>query len=51
MKLSHTTIYVTDQDRALRFYTEVVSPEEPDGTQLLLAKADHPVGKVYQEAL
>jgi len=66
---------VDDQDKALKFYTDVlgfvkkldfpagkfkwltvVSPEEPEGTQLLLAPADTggfhgPAGKTYQEAL
>ena len=56
MKIKLTTLYVDDQDKALRFYTEVlgfakkadfsngpyrwltvVSPEEPDGTELQLA--------------
>jgi len=29
----------------------VVSPEEPDGTQLLLEPNDHPLAKAYQEGL
>jgi catechol 2,3-dioxygenase-like lactoylglutathione lyase family enzyme len=29
----------------------VVSPEEPDGTQLLLEPNDNPIAKTYQEAL
>ena len=56
MKIKLTTVFVNDQDKALRFYTEVlgfakkadfsngpfrwltvVSPEEPDGTELQLA--------------
>jgi catechol 2,3-dioxygenase-like lactoylglutathione lyase family enzyme len=55
MKIKVTSVYVDDQDKALRFYTEVlgfakkadfshgpfrwltvVSPEEPDGTELQL---------------
>ncbi len=70
MKIKLTTIYVDDQEKALRFYTEVlglskksdfsqgsyrwltvVSPEEPDGTELQLALNDNPAGKAYQEAL
>lgn len=56
MRIGLTSVYVDDQERALRFYTEVlgfvkkaditngpyrwltvVSPEEPDGTELQLA--------------
>lgn len=70
MKIKLTTIYVDDQDKALRFYTQVlgftrkadfsngpfrwltvVSPEEPDGTELQLAASDNPAGKAYQQAL
>ena len=70
MKIKLTTIYVTDQDKALRFYTEVLgfvkkadftkgpfrwltvaSAEQPDGTQLQLAKNDNPAAKAFQQAL
>jgi predicted enzyme related to lactoylglutathione lyase len=70
MKIKLTTLYVDDQDKALRFYTEVLgfakkadvgngpyrwltvtSPQEPDGTELQLAKNDNPAGKAYQQAL
>jgi predicted enzyme related to lactoylglutathione lyase len=70
MKIKLTSVYVTDQDKALRFYTEVlgltkktdfskgpfrwltvVSPEDPDGTELQLALDDNPAGKAYQQAL
>jgi predicted enzyme related to lactoylglutathione lyase len=70
MKIKLTTIYVDDQEKALRFYTEVlgfvtktdvsqgpfrwltvVSPEEPDGTQLQLALNDNPAAKAYQQAI
>ena len=69
MKIKLTTVYVDDQDRALRFYTEVlgftkkadftqgpyrwltvVSPEEPEGTELQLARNDDPAAKAYQQA-
>ena len=59
-----------DQEKALRFYTEVlgfakkadftqgpfrwltvVSPEEPDGTELQLALNNNPAAKAYQEAI
>jgi len=70
MKIKLTNIYVDDQQKALRFYTEVlgfvkkadfsqgpfrwltvVSPEEPDGTELQLALNDNPVAKAYQQAM
>ena len=70
MKIKLTTIYVDDQEKALRFYTQVVgfvkkadvsqggyrwltvaSPEEPDGTELQLARNDNAAAKAYQEAL
>lgn len=70
MKIKLTTIYVSDQDKALRFYTEVlgfqkkadfsqgpfrwltvVSPEDPEGTELQLAKNDGPGAKAFQEAV
>lgn len=69
MKIKLTTIFVDDQDAALRVYTEVlgfakkadftngpfrwltvVSPEEPDGTELQLALANDPAARAYQEA-
>lgn len=69
MKIKLTSIYVNDQETALRFYTEVLgftkkadftkgpfrwltvtSPEDPDGVELQLAKADNPTDKAYQEA-
>ena len=70
MKIKLTSIYVDDQEKALRFYTDVlgfvkkadfsngpyrwltvVSPEEPDGTQLQLALNDNPAAKAYQQAM
>ena len=61
---------VDDQDKALRFYTEVlgfvkkteiplgehrwltvVSPEDPDGTELVLEPDSHPAAKPFKEAL
>ena len=70
MKIKLTTVYVDDQEKALRFYTEVlgfvkkadfsqgpfrwltiVSPEEPEGTELQLALTDQPFAKAYQQAL
>ncbi len=70
MRIHLTSVYVDDQDKALRFYTEVlgfvkkvefpvgehrwltvVSPDEPDGTQLVLEPDGHPAVKPYQDAL
>src|SRR5579872_1525561 len=70
MKIKLTSVYVDDQEKALRFYTEVlgfskkadfsngpfrwltvVSPEEPNGTELQLALNDKPAAKAYQQAL
>ena len=70
MRIRLTNVFVSDQDRALRFYTEVlgfrkksditagkfrwltiVSPEEPDGTQLQLGPNDNPAAKTFQEAM
>ncbi len=70
MKIKLTSVFVDDQDKALKFYTEVlgfvkkldfplgkfkwltvVSPEEPDGTQLLLEPNDNPAAKAYQKAI
>jgi predicted enzyme related to lactoylglutathione lyase len=70
MKIKLTSVYVNDQEKALRFYTEVlgltkktdvtngpyrwltvVSPEEPDGTELQLALDNNPAAKAFQEAI
>jgi predicted enzyme related to lactoylglutathione lyase len=70
MKIKLTSVHVDDQEKALRFYTEVlgfvkktdfsqgpyrwltvVSPEEPDGVELQLARNDNPAAKTYQQAL
>src|SRR5258707_12141762 len=70
MKIKITTIFVDDQDKALRFYTDilgfvkktdvgagayrwltVVSPEEPDGTELHLEANADPAAKTFQQAL
>jgi catechol 2,3-dioxygenase-like lactoylglutathione lyase family enzyme len=69
MKIKLTSVFVDDQGKALRFYTEVlgfvkksdisageyrwltvVSPEEQDGTQLLLEPNANPAAKSYQES-
>ena len=70
MKIKLTTLFVNDQDNALRFYTEVlgfakkadfsngpfrwltiVSPEEPEGTELQLALNNNPAAGAYQQAI
>ena len=70
MKIKLTSVFVNDQAKALKFYTEVlgfvkksditagkyrwltvVSPEELDGTQLLLEPNDNPAAKSYQESI
>jgi len=70
MKIKIMSLYVNDQDKALRFYTEVlgfakkadfsngpyrwltiVSPEEPEGTELQLALNNNPAAKTYQQAM
>jgi predicted enzyme related to lactoylglutathione lyase len=70
MKIKMTSVFVDDQDKALRFYTEVlgfvkksdfsqgpyrwltvVSPEEPEGTELQLALNNNPAAQAYQQAL
>ncbi|MFE9773770.1 VOC family protein [Streptomyces sp. NPDC005931] len=70
MRIHLSSIHVDDQDKALRFYTEVlgfvkktevplgeyrwltvVSPENPDGTELVLEPDDHPAARQYKAAL
>lgn len=70
MKIIVTSIFVQDQDRALKFYTEtlgfvkkhdipmgkfrwitVVSPDEQNGTELVLEPDDHPAAKEYQKKI
>lgn len=70
MRIKLTSVLVDDQDKALKFYTEilgfvkkndipvgkfrwltVVSPEEPEGAELLLEPNDNPAARTFQEAL
>jgi predicted enzyme related to lactoylglutathione lyase len=70
MRIDLTSIMVSDQDKAEKFYTEVlgfqkkvdipvgefrwitvVSPEAPDGVQLVLEPNENPVGKAFQQGL
>ena len=70
MKLKLMSVLVDDQDKALKFYTEVlkfvkkqdipagefkfltvVSPDEPDGPELLLEPSDNPAAKAFKTAI
>ena len=70
MRINLASVMVDDQDKALRFYTEVlgfqkkneiplgeaswltvVSPDEPDGVELVLEPSEHPAVKPFKEAL
>jgi catechol 2,3-dioxygenase-like lactoylglutathione lyase family enzyme len=70
MKINLASVLVDDQEKALRFYTEVlgfekktemplgahrwltvVSPEDPDGVELLLEPDEHPAARPFKSAL
>jgi len=70
MRIVLTSVLVDDQEKALRFYTEVlgfvkkqdipmgehrwltvVSPEDPDGTELVLEPDAHPAAGPFKRAL
>ncbi len=70
MRIHLTSVFVDDQTKAERFYTDVlgfvkkhdlpvgtdrwltvVSPEDPDGTELLLEPGRHPAVQPYKDAL
>jgi predicted enzyme related to lactoylglutathione lyase len=70
MRIKWTRLYVDDQEKALRFYTDklgfqkktdfskgsyrwltVASPEDPEGTELVLESSANPAGKAYQETV
>ncbi|MEO5878485.1 MAG: VOC family protein [Streptosporangiaceae bacterium] len=70
MKINLSSVFVDDQAKALRFYTEVlgfvkkteipmgevswltvVSPEDENGTELVLEPAGHPAVKPFRDAL
>jgi predicted enzyme related to lactoylglutathione lyase len=70
MKIKLSSVYMEDQDKALKFYTEVlgfvknkeiplgefkwltvVSPEEPEGTELVLEPNSNPATKAFQSAI
>jgi catechol 2,3-dioxygenase-like lactoylglutathione lyase family enzyme len=70
MRITVTSVLVDDQQKALRFYTDVlgfekkteiplgdaawltvVSPDQPDGPELLLEPDGHPAAKPFKAAL
>jgi catechol 2,3-dioxygenase-like lactoylglutathione lyase family enzyme len=70
MRIYITSVLVDDQEKALRFYTDVlgfvkktdiplgearwltvVSPENPEGTELALEPDSHPAARPFKEAL
>ena len=70
MRITTASVLVDDQEKALRFYTDilgfqlktdvpagafrwltVVSPEQPDGVELLLEPDAHPAARPFKEAL
>jgi catechol 2,3-dioxygenase-like lactoylglutathione lyase family enzyme len=70
MRINLTSVMVDDQDKALRFYTEVlgfvkktevplgehrwltvVSPDDPDGVELVLEPDGHPAARPFKDAL
>jgi catechol 2,3-dioxygenase-like lactoylglutathione lyase family enzyme len=70
MRINLTSVLVDDQDKALRFYTDVlgfvkktevplgehrwltvVSPDDPDGVELVLEPDEHPAVKPFKAAL
>jgi len=70
MRIHLASIFVDDQDKALRFYTEVlgfreknniplgehrwltvVSPQDPDGTELVLEPDAHPAVGPFRDAI
>lgn len=70
MKINLYSIFVQDQDKAIKFYTEklgfikkhdnpvgefkwltVVSPNDPNGTELSLEPNNNPIAMTYQKGL
>jgi catechol 2,3-dioxygenase-like lactoylglutathione lyase family enzyme len=70
MRIIVTSVLVDDQDKALRFYSDVlgfvkktdiplgearwltvVSPDDPQGTELVLEPDGHPAAKPFKQAL
>lgn len=70
VKIVITSVFVDDQDKALKFYTEVlgfvkkadvpagefkwltvVSPDDPNGVELLLEPNDNPAAQAFQKSI
>jgi predicted enzyme related to lactoylglutathione lyase len=68
MKIVVTSVFVADQKKALKFYTDVmgfvkktdipdvrwltvISPDQPNGPELLLEPNENPVAQDYQQGL
>jgi catechol 2,3-dioxygenase-like lactoylglutathione lyase family enzyme len=70
MKINLASVLVDDQEKALRFYTDVlgfqkkteiplgehrwltvVSPDQPDGVELVLEPDEHPAARPFKDAL
>ncbi|MBN1094350.1 VOC family protein [Blastococcus sp. TML/M2B] len=70
MRITLTSVFVDDQEKALRFYTDVlgfvvkndvpmgvhrwltvVSPEQPDGVELVLEPDEHPAAQAFKQGL
>jgi catechol 2,3-dioxygenase-like lactoylglutathione lyase family enzyme len=70
VRITVASVLVDDQEKALRFYTDVlgfvkkndvplgehrwftvVSPEQPDGVELVLEPDENPVAKAYKDGL
>jgi catechol 2,3-dioxygenase-like lactoylglutathione lyase family enzyme len=70
VRITLTSVLVDDQEKALRFYTDVlgfrkkndvpmgehrwltvVSPEQPDGVELVLEPDEHPAAQAYKQGL
>ena len=70
MRINLTSVLVDNQDKALKFYTDVlgfvkkedvpigefkwltvVSPDAPDGTELLLEPNDNPASQAFQKSI
>jgi catechol 2,3-dioxygenase-like lactoylglutathione lyase family enzyme len=70
VRIGLTSVLVDDQDKALKFYTDVlgfvkkhdvplgahrwltvVSPDDPDGVELVLEPDEHPAIKPFKQAL
>ena len=70
MHIKYVSIFVNNQDKALKFYTEtlgfvkkqdfrargfkwltLVSPDNPNGTELILEPNDNPVAQAYQKGI